>query len=224
MSWLLPHKPADMDLSCWSALLSRSRGECELDCLTQCDQQLEVDHINSRALGGETSLANCRLICKKANRERGMAHDSRYEKDGYFDNNFNLANLRITQQVVGAGSVQAHGDIFLGDKRKELLESVSLFALTCGAGKTVLMVAVLFKICEEVKKRMKYAPRPKHVLWFSRESDLCAQLKRELLSEITKFGLCDIRPNVRHCDETGDLDTDPGDHHFTVSCPHVLWQ
>src|SRR5882672_998989 len=119
-----------MDLLCWTALLARSREQCELRCPTPCDVVLEVDHANSRALGGETSLANCRLICKSANRERGMTHDPRYELFSYFDNPFDLTNLRRTQQLVGPGMVNACRDIFVGEKRKQLLDHVSLFALT----------------------------------------------------------------------------------------------
>ena len=153
-----------------------------------------------------------------------MTHDPRYEQSGYFDNEFDLSGLRLTQQTVGAGNVQAFGDIFIGDKRKELLQSVSLFALTCGAGKTMLMVTVLFVLCAEISKRIKYAPRPQRVLWFCKETNLCAQLRAELLSEITRFRLCEIRPDVRLCDATGDLDTEPGGHAITVSCPHALWE
>src|SRR5262245_46347749 len=107
MDWILPHKPNDMSLLCWTALLARSGGACELRCPTQCEQQLEVDHKNSRGLGGETSFANCRLICKRANRERGMTHDPHYELFGYFDHPFDLSRLRAAQQLVGPGMVQA---------------------------------------------------------------------------------------------------------------------
>jgi hypothetical protein len=153
-----------------------------------------------------------------------MTHDPKYEVAGYFDNDFDVTGLRMIQQTVGAGNVQAHGDIFIGDKRKELLESVSLFALTCGAGKTILMVASLFTICAEINRRMKNAPRPKRILWFCKEIDLCSQLKKELLSEITRFRLCDVRPDVRQCDESGDLDTSPDEYPFTISCPNALWE
>jgi hypothetical protein len=153
-----------------------------------------------------------------------MTHDPRYEKHGYFDNNFDLTNLRMTQQVVGVGTVQAHGDIFVGALRQELLNGVSLFALTCGAGKTILMMAALFAICHEISKRMKCAPRPKTVLWFSSLRELCSQLKAEIPREVTQFGLCEVRPDVRQCDESGDLDVQPGIHVITFSCPHTLWE
>jgi hypothetical protein len=223
MNWKLPHKPADMSLEIWMALLSRSGSECEVRCASKCDSELEVDHIHSRGLGGETSLANTRLVCKRYNRERGMTHDPKWEEKGYFDGNYDLTRLRGQQHEAGPGTIKVYGDLFVGGLRLKLLESVSLFALTCGAGKTLLMVASLFTICHEVRNRLKNAPRPKRVLWFVHERDLCRQLLHELKTEITKFKLREIEPEVQICDETGDLERGPGYHDVTISCPQALW-
>src|SRR5262245_28604134 len=109
-----------------------------------------------------------------------MTHDPHYERFGYFDHPFDLNRLPAAQQLVGPGMVQPCGDIFIAEKRKKLLEHVSLFALTCGAGKTLLMVSVLFAICHEIASRMKHAPRPHRVLWFSPNRALGIQLYGEL--------------------------------------------
>jgi len=223
MKWTLPHKPSDMTLEMWIALLSRSNSECEIRCASPCDSQLEVDHTHSRGIGGETSLSNTRLVCKRYNRERGMTHDPKWEEKGYFDGQFDLTRLRDTQHASGPGTIHAYGDLFVGDKRLKLLESVSLFALTCGAGKTLLMVSSLFAICREVSSRLKHAPRPMRVIWFVHERDLCRQLERELKTEITKYKLHDIEPQVQICDATGDLDRGPTYHAITISCPQALW-
>ena len=223
MNWKLPHKPADLSLEIWMALMSRSSGACEMRCATPCDTELEVDHAHSRGLGGETSFANTRLVCKSYNRERGMTHDPKWEEKGYFDGNFDLTRLRSQQHEAGPGTIHAYGDLFVGESRRKLLDCVSLFALTCGAGKTILMVSSLFTICREVSSRLKHAPRPKRVIWFVHERDLCRQLYQELKTEITKYKLHEIEPQVQICDQTGDLDRGPGYHDITISCPQALW-
>src|SRR5262245_15183286 len=118
-----------MDLLTWAALLKRSGGQCEARCARQCDTRLEIDHRHSRGIGGETSLANCRFLCARRNRERGMTHDEKWEAYGYFDGHFNYDKLRYTQATVGPDAVHQHGDLFIAEHRKKLLGSVSLFVL-----------------------------------------------------------------------------------------------
>jgi hypothetical protein len=222
VKWILPHKPNDMNLTTWAALLARSGGACEIRCSTQCDTRLEVDHRHSRGLDGETSLANCRLICGKANRERGMANDPKWEINGYFDEAFNYDALRKTQKF-NLDSISECVDLFVGQHRSKLLGSVSLYPLTCGAGKTVLMLAVLFLICKEVTRLQPANPRPRKILWFVHQSELCRQTKHDLIKDIIDLRLVSTLPEIRICDETGDIDTDPRHHDITISCPHALW-
>src|SRR4029077_261555 len=127
--WILPDKPSDMDLVTWIALLRRSGERCEERCQQQCDTRLEVDHIHSRGLGGETSLKNCRLLCASKNRERGMSFDPRWEEFGYFDNRCDYEQLRTTQRLVGPDMIRQYADLFIADNRKKLLDCVSLFVL-----------------------------------------------------------------------------------------------
>jgi hypothetical protein len=222
MIWKLPSKPNDMDLVTWMALLRRSGGRCEIGCSTSCDTELEVDHKHARGLGGETSLANCRLICRNANRERGMANDPKWELNEYFDNRFNFDALRQTQKF-NLDSITECVDLFVGEQRKKLLGTVSLYALACGAGKTVLMLASLFLICKEVRTLQPASPRPRRILWFVHQSELGRQLKLDLLDDITRHRLVSTLPDIRICDDTGDIDTDPRHHPITISCPHALW-
>src|SRR5262249_4200860 len=132
----LPHKPSDMDLATWSALLRRSQARCEMKCPSPCDVRLEVDHIHSRGMGGETSLANCRLICAAENRRRGMANDPKWDEHFYFDDYVSFNGLRTVQRDCGPETVRYYSDLFLGEARQRLLNTISLFALVCGAGKT----------------------------------------------------------------------------------------
>src|SRR5262245_6361879 len=113
--FVLPHKPPDMDLATWSALLARSGSGCELRCAEPCDSRLEVDHLHSRALGGETSLANCRLICACKNRSRGMTNDPKWEQRFYFDDYISFNGLRTVQRTCGPDHVRYYGELFIGE-------------------------------------------------------------------------------------------------------------
>jgi hypothetical protein len=222
MIFEIPHKPDDMTPEIWTALLRRSSGKCERPCERQCDTRLEVDHVHARALGGETSLANCRLVCAQYNRERGAQPDAAWSTLSWFDDRGSFDHLRRMQRAIGPNMVAEYADLFVA-KRAELLKYISLFAVVTGGGKTLLMVATLLAINEEVNRRVDHAPRVRRVLWFVNERALGDQLKRELLDEPVRFGLHPVRPSVQVCTETGDIERGPMHHPFTISCPHVLW-
>ena len=145
-----------------------------------------------------------------------MGTDPKWEEQNWFDELDTFEHLRKMQYNAGPEMVQTYGELFVGDLRLALLKVMSLFVLGCGAGKTLMMVAVLIAINAEVNKRAKAAPRCKHVLWFTKDREACRQLKKELESEPTKYRLHHTKPRVRIAAESGDLD-------ITISCPHALW-
>ena len=223
MLFEIPHKPDDMPLEIWTALLRRAQNACEIKCDQPCDRRLEVDHLHAQALGGETSLANCRLVCARFNRERGMQPDPKWRRPTWFDERPNFENLRRMQMACGPDAVLNCAELFT-TKRRELLRYVSLLAMVTGAGKTLTMVALLLAINEEVNRQIEHAPRVRKVLWFVQERALGDQLKRELLKEIVDLGIHASPPSVQICNETGDLERGPMHHDFTISCPHALWE
>jgi len=151
-----------------------------------------------------------------------MTYDPKWSKQSWFDGAFRYAGLRQTQQF-NVDNVFENGELFIGDLRNKLLGNVSLLALTCGAGKTVLMLAFLFAICEEVNRRQKVSPRPSKVLWFCHQSQIGRQLMSDLKADIGNHRLVATLPSITICDETGDLDRGPGHHDIVISCPHALW-
>jgi hypothetical protein len=225
--FIIPAKPHDMDLATWIALMARSQGNCELrkelGCVTPCDRFLEVDHIHARGLGGETSLANVRLICASKNRSRGMMPDPKWQQEFWFDERNSFDALRKMQMAAGPHMIQRYADLFVGDLRKRLLQHVSLICLVCGGGKTLAMVAAMLAINEEVNLRVKYGPRCGRVLWFVKERALAVQLKLELEDEIVRFNLHNRKPEISICDEPGDIAKGPRHFDIVISCPHALW-
>lgn len=151
-----------------------------------------------------------------------MGNDPKWELNGYFDLEFNFDALRQTQKF-NLDAVSECSELFMGTNRTKLLSNVSLFALWCGAGKTVLTLATLFLICKEVSRLQPASPRPRRVLWFVHQSELGRQLKADIFKDIAEYHLVATLPEVRICDQTGDIDTDPRHHDITISCPHALW-
>jgi hypothetical protein len=233
-----PHKPDDMTLWDWQAICRRSNPpECENlvsgICQSPCGSEgedgfipLDLDHIQSRALGGVTNAANCRLICangsEHANRNRGAASDPRWQRDFWFDRRNSFDGLRKAQMYAGPQNIEAYQKLFT-EQRDELCRYISLLAMTTGSGKTMLIVATLLAINDIVLRTLGKAPRVGHPLYFVSEKALADQLEKELREEVTKFGLHLAPPAIQKCTEKGDLERGPGSHDFTISCPHALW-
>jgi hypothetical protein len=152
-----------------------------------------------------------------------MAYDPKWDAQSWFDGAFRYDALRLTQRFL-LENVSQNGELFIGEGRSKLLSKVSLLALTCGAGKTVLMLAYLFAICEQVNRRQKRAPRPVKVLWFGYQVQICRQIKKDILDDITRHRLVMTLPDITICDQSGDLDRGPGQHHIVISCPNALWE
>jgi hypothetical protein len=153
-----------------------------------------------------------------------MTHDPKWEQHFYFDDYVSFNGLRSQQRVCGVDNVRYFGDLFIGDARKRLLSTISLFALVCGAGKTMLMVSTLQAINEQVKMRVHPAPRAGRVLWLVKERLLGVMLRHELQNEIVKYGLHHRNPEVAIYDTTGDIDMGPQHFDIVIACPHVFWE
>lgn len=219
--WSLPHKPNDMDVRTWEAILARSGERCEVGCETPCDTVLEVGHIHARGLHGETSFANCRLECRNHNRAMQMAADPRWLRKTWFDEGELYGHLRNSQILAGPNAVEQNASIFSGELRLKLLKVVSLLAMSCGVGKTMTMVGVLFAINQAVGYS---GPRVQRVLWFVKERALGRQLKHELGSEVVAVARTHkTAPSVYLATTPGDLAKKPGHNDFVISCPHALW-
>lgn len=235
----IPHMPNDMLLWDWQAICRRNvppicenlaSGICQSPCGTADEEgfvPLDLDHIQSRILGGNTNAHNCRLICangsEHANRNRGAAADPRWQEDFWFDRRASFEQLRKAQLFAGPQNIQAFEALFT-ERRQELCRYISLLALTTGSGKTMLIVAILLAINDVVLRSLGKAPRVGRALYFVSEKALANQLEKELREEITQYGLHLAPPTIQKCTEKGDLERGPGYHDFTIACPHALWE
>lgn len=153
-----------------------------------------------------------------------MASDPKWEATFWFDYEADYAGLRVMQRFAGPQTVESHKELFIGDHRRRLLETVSLMTLVCGAGKTLLMIATMLHINRVVCEFIGKGPRCGRILWFVKERALAIQLELELNKEIVAFGLHHRKPTVQICDESGDLERGPGHNDITISCPNALWE
>lgn len=69
------------DVMRWT-VFRRDGYQCQ-DCGTE-DGPFEADHIIPQSLGGETSYANLRTLCRRCNREKGDAIVHTKLGEGYF--------------------------------------------------------------------------------------------------------------------------------------------
>lgn len=233
--FILPRKPAYITNSEWRAYLKSVERDGSIvcariasgKCKKPCSSKLEWDHVQSRARGGEHSLANGRLICatgsEHANRNRGAGMDPKWTETFWFDHYDSFIDLRKTQKVCGPDLVAQSAELFTVETDK-LLSNVHMFVLGTGAGKTVLVGSLLLAINAEVLKRVGKQRRVGRCLYLVSQVNLGQQVEAELRTDLTKFRLSSIEPKVRLCERSGDIDSAWNTFDFTIACPQTLWE
>ena len=222
----IPGRPGRMEPSVERLIVERSGGKCEAaaenGCVGFCDTHLEWAHKHADSLGGPMSLDNMRLECRNLNRSYGAAPDPKWLVENYFDQFNSFEGLRLSQFEAGVARVQACGDLFVGDLARKLKQHVSVFAITCGGGKTVLMMSVCFAINQEIRKRKNLHPRIKNALFLEPEVNLCSGIRDDLICDLSNpnIGLHTRIPRIR----VGDIDRPPLDNDVVISCPQSLWE
>lgn len=195
-------------------------------CSTPCQPsepdgsvRLETDHIIPRSAGGPDAIYNCQLVCAAYNREKYNKPDAFYGSLCYFDREINTSALRPHQFHKGYNLV-------LRDYRRlfetpdVVLSRWLLLAWMVGAGKTVGMLAILFAINKVRLSVNPAARRIKKVLWLVHQQALVDSISVELKNELTKLGICDVKPTVEkvensnHWNFTADI---------IVACPQAIW-
>lgn len=196
--------------------------ECQTPCERVIDGQYEVqlDHIVPKSKGGSDSADNLQWLCRCKNAEKQNKPDPRYSDFLYFDHDINIEALRKHQLVLGYKKVvQDYRALYIDPTR--IYRRFALLAWLVGAGKTVGMMSILFGI-NHVRKTLGggAARRIKRVLWVVHQKALVEQLKEELSSEMTAFGIAPRDPRVVQVTDARRW-THQGD--IVVACTQALW-
>jgi hypothetical protein len=241
MSQHLPHCPPEIPSDEWLYILERDKRECacaRYECrqagnVGYCCDELEIDHKQPRAWGGDDSFANLRLLCKNgssfANRNRLNEPSPYWAAANIWDEPLHPEKLRHIQRLAAydeierlAAAIKANDqDAERARFRNRLLRVITFIAGTTGIGKTILMLSS-FKAFNNVIGR-NY-PRVRHVLWFEPETGLRDSIKAEIKKDVDALEIFDRSPTVNIAKGFDDLLKGPDGADVTVACPHSLWK
>src|SRR5262245_42373166 len=196
-------------------------GKCE-DCGVELQPGWHGHHWIPHSLGGPTNATNMRALCPDCNWRRGNKmplENEQWDYLNWFDGALPNSRLRPTQARCGPELIKRYRDLFTRAEKRELLKKwCSLYALTTGAGKTLLTVSSLLAINLETIKRIGKAERVKRVLWLVHERAAADQLEKELKKEVTEYGLHSVPPKVVKCKKSDHLQTGHKVADITICC------
>lgn len=231
----IPHKPDYLQDDVYALVLDRDNRQCalrdvcnrngKLGLLEFCDQALEFDHHHPRALGGDHSHRNLRLLCASENRSRPIEPVPYWADINYFDSPFIAKNLRDIQNFAGYSQIIDDPEIrsALTGYRNTLLQTTTLMVGATGTGKAITLLAILFAINATVNAVGPGRPRVRHVLWLTTEESLRDMTRQDLEDDPYELGLVTSRPIARVAENYNDILRGPCGADIIVTCPHSLW-
>lgn len=235
MTQQLPHKPGYLTDAEHEFILDRDRRRCALrdfcnrsgtlGVLEYCDELLEFDHHQPRALGGDDSFTNIRLLCASENRARPIEPSPYWGERNYWDGPFIAEKLRHVQKEAGYSQIiddtALHGALL--DQRNTLLQTTTLMVGATGTGKAITIFSVLFAINAVVNSKGPSRPRVRHALWLTTEETLRDMTREDLREDPYNIGLVTAKPIVRVATSYTDIERGPCGADIIVTCPHSLW-
>lgn len=193
---------------------------------------VEFEHIVPRDAGGDSSMANTRLLCASENRSKRNGPDAYYRQSGFFDQQLHDHNLRPAQKMYGSDQVLTSYRTLFRELPDELFKVFMVLAWVVGIGKTLGVTGILLAINQ---LRRDYAPagwRIKRVLWLVHQDTLIYATgtelggatvgKAQIESELIEHGIVEYAPKVRKVRKPEDwiLGMD-GD--IVLATPQSLW-
>jgi hypothetical protein len=233
---IIPDKPASLSDGEWDYVLARDNHQCALveQCRAAgrlgqtdyCSQRLHVDHEQPRALGGDDSWMNQRLLCESKNCGRPVEPADHWARLNFWDHPIADEKLRQIQRLAGYEAVlDPEVSPALTEHRNALLQRITLLPGATGIGKAMLMLSVLFAINRVVNEYGSGRPRVSRVLWLATDTTLRDAAVIELTQDAYTLGVITHRePSVAAFDSYNDFQSGPGGHEIVVSCPHILWK
>ena len=198
-------------------------GRCGPTPCAPCDENggypVEIDHIVPRARGGKSTIDNLQLLCPSANRSKFTRPDPNYSSACWWDSRLDTKKLRPHQRDRSFDLVSHQYREFFAQPQ-QLMNKILLFAWAVGSGKTVGTVAAIFAYNQVRNAETIGARRAKRVLWMVHQEALVKALKVELETELTGYGLTQIKPRVTHVNNAGKWEYEAD---IVVACPQSLW-
>jgi hypothetical protein len=193
---------------------------------------VEFEHIVPRDAGGDSSMANTRLLCSSENRSKRNGLDPYYRQPGFFDQHLHDHKLRPAQKMYGSDQVLSSYRGLFRDLPDELFQVFMVLAWVVGTGKTLGIAGVLLAINQLRREHAPAGWRIQRVLWLVHQDTLIDATGTELggttvgkaaiESELVEHGIVDYAPKVRQVRKPEDwiLGMD-GD--IVLATPQSLW-
>jgi hypothetical protein len=228
----VPSKPDYLTSEDFAFILNRDSHRCALygkcpraNGNAYCDEELDFDHEQPTALGGDDSLANVRLLCSSHNRGRPVEPIDKWSKPSYWDNEVVPNKLREIQRLAGWDEIALAIEGVEPEKQKHLrrtlLGSTTFLAGATGIGKAILCQSVLFRINQVIGNQF---PRVKHVLWLTNDTTLRDVGKTEIEEDAYAIGFVSARPVVHIARGFSDIDAGPNKSDVKVAAAQSLWE
>lgn len=212
-------KPSWMPTETWAKFIKRymeGDGLCCVACGSTED--MTVDHIVPRVLGGNSEVSNLQPMCRSCNSTKAGKPDTYWNQQFVFDTPLNRGKLRVAQDDYIYGRIEKHAEFF-SRPWSSINRKLFLFAQIVGAGKTIGLFALPFALNAVIGRSR---PRTDKMLVVTKDMPLRAQIAYELRVEPAQYGIIGKEPIVMEIDTTSKL-IDPEKHDIAVMCPNMLW-
>jgi len=193
---------------------------------------VQFEHIVSRDAGGDSTMANTRLLCASENQAKGNGADPYYRQPGFFDQQLHDHNLRPAQKMYGSDQVLTSYRALFREMPDELFKVFMVLAWVVGTGKTLGAAGILLAINQLRRDHAPAGWRIKRVLWLVHQDTLIDATGTELggatvgkaviESELVEHGIVDRAPKVRKVRKPEDWILGMDDD-IVLATPQSLW-
>ena len=188
-------------------------------------EDLTVDHIVPRYLGGADDIGNLQFMCRRHNSIKGIRPDLYWSQGFYWDKMPNIENLRGAQRLLFRTITEDRVEWF-GRTTGEITRYLYVNAMVVGAGKTICIAVAAWALNHVIQDRWGHARRADRVLVIAKDAATRDQIAADLETDIVAFGILSEAPRVGvvvegwQLQQTGWID----DHDLIVTTEQMLWQ
>jgi hypothetical protein len=221
-----------MDNTTWGEFLKLHEPYCRISNCDIDDLDLTVDHIIPRWQGGTDDLSNLQWAHGRCNSSKGPRPDPYWSRAFYWDNQINLAALRVYQRSSIWDAVLDYADAagnhtWLTRPWSAISRRLYTCAAAVGSGKTLAMATLAFALNHVIRRDHGQAtPRVSQMLILTKEIGLRDQIADDLRCDLLTYGICDKAPRVRTV-ERGEVLLNPealATADVWVACTAMLYE
>lgn len=219
----IARKPSWLSRESFDELLLRYGGMPYCAVTGEMDD-LSVDHIVPRYLGGTDDPSNLQFLVNRINAKKGIKPDTYWSRSFYWDKMPNVDSFRGGQRLLFNELLERED--WFGRPISQISRNLYLNAWVVGAGKTLGIAAGAWAANYVIRKRWGAAVRADKVLVVTKEQAVRDQIAVDLRTDIVKYGICGQAPRVAVIKDGSQFgqDTWLESHDVIVTCVQQLWE